>query len=592
MTGFQARAVSWRGLRPSTWRVDGFVGMLDAKAHAPERPGTPPLLLNMLPQDRAHGGPAVMRPGMRRLLAGMGDGAGTTLQIGSGAAGSSTRRCQGWISAEIASTGIRTFVWVGQELYEIDVNAATATLRISAAALAAATGGAVVLNISNPIHGVAFNGKFIFCQASATCPFSWDGTSLGGVARLTNAPASVVGPPTVYYAKLFFIQTGTQTIMWSEENQENTGYASGGFNNAWELTQTSEATLGQLVGTNEGLYYGRRGAIGVIRGAVSSTFTTDGVHESVSAGIGVTDPGSNIAGRSMHYYQGKLWWTDELKRPFAYQAGSGVLPIFKDLPRYFGQHNLYNGPDIDTWHVGEDVFGSLDLLGITHDEQHDTLRFHYSRAAATAGTGTQFQRIDLVVDGTTAMPLCWDIFPVTNPISTRSCLPVHFTQFAPQAVWGELYVDSSGYMFSRAYSHQHIAGTNAVTYFDATQDAVGTAVVGTIVGPEHAYSGRGEVKFTDLDLVVAGQTNQVVSAALLTSRKQKLNQVTLQTLTDAPATTTPFERHVAFGFNQDGRWARVVARVQAGASTDTPLRPEIHGWELRGYRQADTHAVT
>jgi hypothetical protein len=72
---------------------------------------------------------------------------------------------------------------------------------------------------------------------------------------------------TVYYAKLFMLKRDRKTIVWSEENQPNTGYEAGGYNNAWELTQTSNEPLTAIIGTNEALYYGRKTSVGAIRGA-------------------------------------------------------------------------------------------------------------------------------------------------------------------------------------------------------------------------------------------------------------------------------------------------------------------------------------
>lgn len=152
-----------------------------------------------------------------------------------------------------------------------------------------------------------FIGKIVFSDG-VNNPWTWDGTGAGGVTRLANAPVSY-GRPTIYYAKLFLIKNADRlTLVWSEENQPDTGYEAGGFNNAWKLTQTGGAPLEALAGTNAALFYWRRGSSGRIQGAVTPNFQASGVHDDVSTTVGCADF------RSVVVVDEDVWWYDQTAR--------------------------------------------------------------------------------------------------------------------------------------------------------------------------------------------------------------------------------------------------------------------------------------
>jgi hypothetical protein len=161
-----------------------------------------------------------------------------------------------------------------------------------------------------------FNGKLIF-NDQFNRPFSWDGTTgAGGLASLTNGPAQAVGAPTVYYAKLFFIKSGS-TLVWSEEADENLGYEAGGYNNAWDLKQTTSEPITVIIGANEGLYYVRTNGIGIISGAVTPDFQVTGVHDAMSTHIGTL----SLTGACLT--DTHLWVVDQDHRPWAIPRGGG-----------------------------------------------------------------------------------------------------------------------------------------------------------------------------------------------------------------------------------------------------------------------------
>lgn len=152
-------------------------------------------------------------------------------------------------------------------------------------------------------------------------PWSWDGTTF---TALSNAPVAY-GRPTVYYAKLFFVKWAERgTIVWSEENQPNTGYEAGGYNNAWTLQQTDQAGIFAIEGMNEALYVWRARSITAITGAVNADFQSTGTREGVSQHVGTTWPGSvTVRGR-------EIWFLDADLRPHLLEVGGAVVPLWKD----------------------------------------------------------------------------------------------------------------------------------------------------------------------------------------------------------------------------------------------------------------------
>lgn len=205
---------------------------------------------------------------------------------------------------------------------------------IAAADLAAA--GIVLSAVASRIWTCLFNGQLIV-NDGVNQPFAWDGvTAHGGLTKLTNAPARCFGQPTVYYGKLFFIKadpaTGaaTNVIDWSEENQPNTGYEAGGFNNSWALTQSGQGPVYALCGTNAALYYWRADSVGAIRGAVTPTFQGDGVQDDVSTSVGATVPQAVAAVGET------VWFLDRWGRPHVFSPGEAPVSLWAQLSDAYG----------------------------------------------------------------------------------------------------------------------------------------------------------------------------------------------------------------------------------------------------------------
>lgn len=567
--GYQPQPVAWRGVRAKEFEVSGFVGMYDSKAKGGEQSGQAPILINLLPSDTTRPSQVVLRSGLTRI------GPSTTLRVGSG-----TARTVQWIGLGVQFLGDgviirKPLVWCGGELYEVNVTTPTVTKVLSTAQLAAAS-PTIVISATLPIGAAVFNGKIVFAQKGVR-PFMWDGTTGAGLTSLTNAPINFESSadPAVYYGKLFFMSTDVE-IQWSEENQPNVGYTASGFNNAWQLTTTGTSRLVCLIGTNEGLFYGRDGAIGIIRGAVSTTFTTDGVRESISPNSGPSVVSGSLL--PMLWADNTLFWFDGTNRPWAWRAGQGVVPLWKTSPRQFGQNDASAADDLVTlFQVGEQGLAGARLMSISHDAVQGIVSFN-GRSNRDAGS-----RVALLFDVASLSPLCWETWTVANkPNQTcpRFAQQGSLGPTAPQ-LHGELYVDENGYAFVRALSDP---GFLAPQYRDHSELASNDVdVLGTIVGPMHGWTAQQfDWRFDQVSVVVASTTNSSVSAAVLTSRQPTSTLSPFQNLSDS-GPNVPSERAVTFGLNRSGRWGRVVAQIKA--VTNDNDRPAIFGWRLRAYPQ-------
>lgn len=286
-------------------RREGWKGMFTDAGNQPPREGMAHLCLNCLPAWP--GGPITARPGITAFGATAGNIVFALFSF--------------YTAASVLVTGrlVKDGSSGGAHIDTYNWTTGIWTTRVSAAVLFAAG-----LDLPTPggaaVHWIPFHGTIVFTD-DLNNPWTWDGTNGAGVVRLTNAPVAY-GRAAVYYAKLFFIKNSERnTIVWSEENQANTGYEAGGFNNAWSLTQTSSAPLIGLYGTNDALLYWRSQSTGRILGPVTPSFSTSGVHDGVSATVGCGDF------RSITRYGTDTFWMDNGGRFQVLPDGGGLRDI-------------------------------------------------------------------------------------------------------------------------------------------------------------------------------------------------------------------------------------------------------------------------
>lgn len=269
------------------------------------------LLQNVYPLDPVNGSAVVGRPGFQQ--------AGAQL----GAVGKRTGQLIYEFTKRDGTTKTVAIVG-GQGIYTFNWSTRTWTLVVTVANLTTAS---ITLSETARCYAVTFTDKLVVSDGTNK-PWTWDGTAgAGGLTSLTNAPV-IYGQPVVYYAKLFGIKnTERSTLVWSEENLPGTGYEAGGYNNAWTLGQTNSEGFYALAATNEALYCFRARSITSIQGAVSATFSSTGVRESVSETVGTASPASVVQ------YERSIFFLDSLGRPQGILPGVGVIdpPIWNDV---------------------------------------------------------------------------------------------------------------------------------------------------------------------------------------------------------------------------------------------------------------------
>ena len=276
-----------------------FDGMRDSLSPQTGETRKAKLLQNVYPVDPQFGGGVVGRPGLSITQ---------NSQLGS-SGHRNVQRIYQYTKQDGTET---TVAFVGGLMYTYNwITAVWTNVALSGVSLPQDT----------RIYCTTFHDKLIVNpNDGVNLPWSWDGTTF---TSLTNAPLAY-GPLTVYYAKLFLIKWAERnTIDWSEENSETTGYESGGFNNSWSLTQTSQDALTAIYGTNDALYYWRARAVGRITGAVNSDFVNSGTHDSVSLKTGTLSPAS------VTEHETDIFFVDADGRPQVISGGA-LYPIWRD----------------------------------------------------------------------------------------------------------------------------------------------------------------------------------------------------------------------------------------------------------------------
>ncbi len=286
---------------------ESFIGMRDSVDPSTAEPRKAQVLQNVYPQEAELGGGCVGRPGFDGLPA-------TPSQLGSPGA----RRGQRSYTFTTLAGVNHTVVFVGGELWEYNWGSDTFTDRSTNQPTTSTTG---------EIYVTTFADELIVTDG-VNQPWSWDGSGSGAgtFTTITGIGAACFGPPAVYYAKLFFILEATRSdIVWSEENQINTGYNAGTFDNVWTLGQTDQKPLFCLKATNEALYYFREDSIGKISGRVTPEFRADGTREGVSENIGTSSPDSVIVDGL------NIWFFDSNSRLYKIPPGGEPEAHWKDM---------------------------------------------------------------------------------------------------------------------------------------------------------------------------------------------------------------------------------------------------------------------
>lgn len=478
-------------------------------------------LVNVYAQDTEVGPIIVGRPGMTRMES------GSVANLGSGSART------GQLVTQFTKRDGTTYtvLIVGGKFYTYNWSTEVATEVLSAANL---TSASITLDTSAICYAVTYADGLVVSDG-VNVPWSWDGTSGAGLTKLTNCPV-LFGPPVVYYAKLAGIKNSARgTFVWSEEGTPNTGYEAGGYNNAWDLVQTSTEGLVALAATDEALYVARANSITAISGKMASDFQTTGTREAVSARIGTRSPAA------FRVINNRVWFVDQFGQPRITsggeptEIGTGARDLLRSVPGL-------TYPDIQM--VDDPETGHVKFYFAEAGKDYPNFGIWLNRedgSYACKETGYELSRIGEVLDGSGVPTI------------------VHVGGHDPTTVIGT----NGGYV----YQHGHPNGTLWDDEFHATTRAVHHSVATGHAG----HDTHTEKLFLRGELSVVQPTDLTgVSVTLVTPSDSApplvLDDINnggaqyntgLQYNTGVQYSGASGEQKVTFQCRKRGRWCRV-----------------------------------
>lgn len=516
--------------------VQGFRGMRFSRWSGQADPGLAYFAYNAYVDSAGPGSAYRSRPGRYRISA-------TTLGGGS---------TTGQLAYQFTKLdGTQTTVAIcGGKFYTLNWGTGTWTETLSAANL---SGASITLSTTARCYAVTLNDQMIVSDGT-NIPWMWDGTAGGGLTSLTNCPV-LYGQPTVHATKLFGIKNSDRgAIVWSEENDPTLGYDTAPYSNYFVMSQTGSDPLFAVRGTNEGLYYWRQTSVGIIRGASNQDFQTAVTGDQVGR-VGTRSP------RGVLYYQNTFYFPDEFGRPWMFQPGGQMVPLWEQIALAFPMDTdddaALQSPGYDIGVTATDilhmqtvpvsVLGGV-LFGNSPSNQSGA-DLHGGTYVGTSGlveglwfwglgTSTAVGSMGAVLNSVTNLP---EVLCVDDTGTTFS--------FGKRGVWQD----------------QHASGT--------TQNASMT-----LIGPRQGASNSLELLFDQVDVVVDARLAATVllGAEMLTSRSPINTSVQTQ---DVATTLTVQEKRVPVGLNRSGRWGQLY--VEMNTAGNFPLA--LHGYTTHVY---------
>lgn len=534
------------------FNVDGFVSCRDQRSHQ-YKPGEMELVVNMLPEARDRPSKLLMRPGYKRYCA---SGAASAVQVGVSTGGVSQA-----IDGYFGST-FKSLIITDSGIYSLDHTTYGLTTELTSAQAVAA--GATW----PPQRVIFFNNKLV-CSTIGGKPFTWNGTTGAGVALIANFSRSFAYDVAVYGGRVVFVYNSANAneLLWSEPGDETIGYATAPYSNFWPLQQTSQNTLGYIVGTNDGLFFGRGVAgIGMIRGDNDANWQTTSTKDELSDRVGVgataTPQGRPQPGGS----QGSVVFVDQLSRPMIYRPSKGLVHLWEQLPRLFGETRGA------TWDLAPWAFemspSELDIntftqscIGIWYDKAAKANAFAFNTGVANLCIVLLFD-VDsdrFVGAWTTTM---------TGSTSLIGFLGYLDFQNGVQPRPAPIKIDRAGFV----YWQDNFNLVNPTrSWSEEISNGAGVPVVGTIIGPPHGSNPTLKYWFDRVDVLVDARATHTVRLGYVTSAKHKgaLTPADL-TFTESGNTNTPYQVDAEFGLEGDvlARWLMPQIQVEALAGQD------------------------
>lgn len=291
--------------------VGPFTGVYDSPDAKAKRHDRLIDLKNGIIPDPTNGSAVVERHGFVGLTTQLGTVSGRTGQLIY-----THRRLDGTIDR---------FMFAGGKMYRWDGDSTATDI----------TPAGVTIDMSNPVFGASYNDSFIVSDETNR-PFLY--TPATGVATPIDLDGLATewaskGGPIVYGGDVFMIlralgnshiacEDGTRlstdpdgnelttellsgqqnTIAWSEPLTPGIGYNQPGFDDLWQLTQTSNEVLGVIVGEEGQLVYYRNKGIGSLTGPVDASFRGSATKDLGSTTVGSDYPAAMQTFDRHHFF--------------------------------------------------------------------------------------------------------------------------------------------------------------------------------------------------------------------------------------------------------------------------------------------------
>lgn len=427
----------------------------------------------------------------------------------------------------------------GGKFYTLNWGTSTWTETLSAANLSAAS---ITLSSTARCYGLTFNNTMVISDGVNT-PWTWDGTSGGGLTKLTNAPV-FYGQPTVRAGKLFGIKNSDRaTIVWSNENDATTGYESGGYSNFWALIQQGSEGLEAIRGTNDSLVYWRAGSIGTIYGDFGAEFQTTNTFDSVSNLIGTRSP------RGVLYYNDTFYFPDQRGRPWMLRQGGTPEPLWQQVSPFFpldtGDAEFLGTP------IGYASTSAVDLAAMETIPLHSTSGVLFCNSTnLNSGDDTHGA---LYYDTSGTAQGFWLWLATTAGVGASGSV-LNSTTSAMEV----LQVEEDGYTYALGKSGQWIDQQSS----GATQ---GVPLI--VITPYLGVTSGVEMRFERANVVLGSSSDGDVDVSLRSSTSTAPSGATPLTAT-ATSTFNQQERRVCFGLNRSGRWYAANIQIEHANTSD------------------------
>lgn len=231
---------------------------------------------------------------------------------------------------------VYNFIVSGGTLQRLDPGSFPATVDVTPAAPIGIASG-----LEHPVSFLSLGDSMVVSDGVNR---PWLATNLGstpvtGTNIQINAASDAwsAGPPTIYQDSVCFPTitvpggspvTAGEGFVYSEPNQPLVGYTQTGYADFFNVIEQNTPLGSQIIyglhGTNDGLFYFRQNALGMLAGSIAN-FSTTATRDARSSEIGTTLPWT------IRQYANNIFFADSQGRPWMMPLDGGLQPIWKQM---------------------------------------------------------------------------------------------------------------------------------------------------------------------------------------------------------------------------------------------------------------------